>query len=169
MAINFPNSPLAGQVYEYGDYKYTYDGVKWTSVIKYSADSVKAHSSLAEIVADTKIVNGDWVKDLSTLAEYRIGTVGEIPLVTGLFATEIGLSDKKKAEVIAKAYGVAEDNVAVLKEGEVVGVNYFYDPVTEFTYHSSPALTGYLSDVGTDASGVRTIVVEGTGYSVTRM
>lgn len=127
MAINFPNSPLAGQVYEYGDYKYTYDGVKWTSVIKYSSDSVKAHSSLAEIVADTKIKNGDWVKDLNTLAEYSVGVTGDIPLTNGLFITEIGLSDFKKSEVVIKINSVFDLEFANLKEGDAVELIGYHD------------------------------------------
>lgn len=44
MAINFPNSPSIGQVYEFGDYRYTYDGVKWTSVLKYGLAAAKIAS-----------------------------------------------------------------------------------------------------------------------------
>lgn len=45
MAINFPNAPVQGQVYEYGDYRYTFDGVKWTSVVKYGSSAVKIQSA----------------------------------------------------------------------------------------------------------------------------
>lgn len=45
MAINFPVNPVLGQTYSYGDYTYTYDGVKWTSVVKYGSSAVKIQSS----------------------------------------------------------------------------------------------------------------------------
>ena len=44
MAINFPSSPVQGQVYEFGDYVYTFDGVKWTSVLKYGLAAAKVSS-----------------------------------------------------------------------------------------------------------------------------
>lgn len=49
MAINFPNSPSVGQVYEFGDYKYTFDGIKWTSVLKYGLAAAKINSETAPI------------------------------------------------------------------------------------------------------------------------
>lgn len=45
MAISFPTAPIVGQVYEYGDYRYTWDGTKWTSVIKYGSSAVKIQSA----------------------------------------------------------------------------------------------------------------------------
>lgn len=44
MAINFPNAPSSGQVYEYGDYTYTFDGVKWTSILRYGLAAAKVSS-----------------------------------------------------------------------------------------------------------------------------
>lgn len=44
MAINFPNAPSSGQVYEFGDYTYTFDGVKWTSILKYGLAAAKVSS-----------------------------------------------------------------------------------------------------------------------------
>lgn len=44
MAINFPQNPVSGQVYDFGDYRYTYDGVKWTSVIRYGLAAAKIQS-----------------------------------------------------------------------------------------------------------------------------
>lgn len=43
--INFPSSPIQGQVYEFGDYRYTFDGVKWVSIAKYGASAVKIQSA----------------------------------------------------------------------------------------------------------------------------
>ena len=43
--INFPNAPASGQVYEFGDYTYTFDGVKWTSVVKYNSPSFKVQDT----------------------------------------------------------------------------------------------------------------------------
>ena len=44
--INFPSAPAIGQVYKFGDYTYTYDGVKWTSVTTYSGSSTKVISDV---------------------------------------------------------------------------------------------------------------------------
>ena len=43
--INFPAAPAIGQVYKFGDYTYTYDGVKWTSVATYSGAATKVVSA----------------------------------------------------------------------------------------------------------------------------
>ncbi|CAL9960733.1 tail protein [Vibrio phage D69] len=46
-SINFPNSPATGTVYNFGDYRYTFDGTKWTSVVKYGSSAVKIQSATA--------------------------------------------------------------------------------------------------------------------------
>lgn len=46
-SINFPNAPASGQVYEFGSYTYTFDGVKWTSVVTYGSSAVKIQSDTA--------------------------------------------------------------------------------------------------------------------------
>lgn len=45
--INFPISPVSGQTHSFGDYNYVFDGVKWTSVVKFGVAASKIQSSTA--------------------------------------------------------------------------------------------------------------------------
>ena len=61
-AINFPNVPSNGQTYEFGDYIYTFDGVKWTSILRYGSSAVKIQSTTAPGAPEAGL---QWFDDIS--------------------------------------------------------------------------------------------------------
>lgn len=89
-SINFPNTPAVGEVYEFGGYTYTYDGVKWTSQAKYN-DAVLSQVAIANNVRVDEVaylqidtVNGiKYFFDVSTQTTYSVygsvtGTIDSI-------------------------------------------------------------------------------------------
>jgi hypothetical protein len=166
MAINFPSSPVVGQTYDFGDYTYTFDGIKWTSVIKYSKDSVKSHTTISEMISDTEISNNDWIKVIDGESEYTIGLTGDIELDNGLFATEVGLNNLEKLQSIALKNSVDVSLITNLSTGVLDTVQYFYDVTTGVTYYSPKVLSGALTDIGTDTNGIRVFTVDAITYEV---
>ena len=79
--INFPSNPSVGQLYDFGAYRYRYDGEKWTTIptngqtINQAMDAHKSglnqhaiggivglQTALDGIVSSGSNVNGSWIK-----------------------------------------------------------------------------------------------------------
>lgn len=79
-----------------------------------------------------------------------------------------GLSgDVTVLKAVATANNTTLDDVAYLATGATLaGEHYFYYVADEITYVSDTALTGSLTDIGTDSNGIRTLTVGGSSYTV---
>lgn len=128
MAINFPSAPVQGQVYEYGDYRYTWDGTKWTSVIKYGSSAVKIQSATPPAAPEPGLqwfddsngltyiwhVNegtsqGQWVEDAP---QGLVDAVGDNILVTAAGSTTARTLTDREADIVnVKDFGAVGDGV----------------------------------------------------------
>lgn len=67
---------------------------------------------------------------------------------------------------IARANNVDFENTAFLSLAIVTNINYLYEVSSQTTYYSPVAITGTISDTGTDIDGIRTITVDAIPYVI---
>lgn len=67
---------------------------------------------------------------------------------------------------VARANNVRDNEVAFLREGTVSGIRYFYDANSQVTYSVSPAISGEITAIGVDVSGVVMLTVDGSTVDV---
>jgi hypothetical protein len=68
---------------------------------------------------------------------------------------------------VALDNNVSADLVALLRMGvSLAGVKYLHEEATGLTYYSVAPLSGVITALGTDVSGVRTVTVGGSDYQV---
>ncbi|CAM0019435.1 hypothetical protein VPHD148_0055 [Vibrio phage D148] len=173
MTINFPNSPATGTVYNYGDYRYTFDGTKWTSVVKYGSSAVKIQSATAPAAPEPGLqwfddesgrtyfwhVNegseqGQWVEDAPQ------GIV-EGEEVSEAFVTATGsntprtVGDRFSDVVSVKDFGIEPNNnvdrtvefLNAVASGKVIhipeDVEFRIDPTGGMDWTTCPGINGY--------------------------
>lgn len=166
-AINFPSSPVLGQTYEYGDYLYTFDGVKWTSTVIYGSSAVKIQSSTPPEAPEAGL---QWYDNTSGRAYFwhvNEGTasgqwVEDAP--QGVVEREVDYN----LQAVARANDVRDGDVSYLELAYVSGVSYLFKANNQATYISKLPLTGAITDIGTEVDGVLDIMLDGVTVSLVR-
>jgi hypothetical protein len=142
-------------------------------------DAAAASASSAALAESAAIAAGNYK------GEFIVGTTSALLGESYLYNNEIWLclanttstpgvtnsAWKNRFDVlnaIAVSSNVEVNNVDFLASSLVYSnVNYFHEYSSQTTYYSPTAITGTISDTGSDVGGVRTITVDATPYVIT--